>query len=366
MTKHRPHSDYWLSILIFALIGFGMVMIYSVSKYYSLDLTDGATDKLYLKKQLIWLVVGLLAWIVFQSIDYRFWQKKAPSMLLITFCLLILPIILRPLGIVSAGRWVGIGFFQFQPAEVAKLTFLFYLAGWFSSTKNSGEVKKMFWSFVTVTGVVALLMLLQKDLGTLVILTVIAATIFIAAGAPFYQLLGGIGLASGLLWLAIKIEPYRMERLMTFLNPDQSSLGSGYHIRNALIASGSGGLLGLGFGQSKQKYLYLPAAHTDSIFAIIGEELGFLRASVIVIIFVLIALRGLKIASKAPDLFAKYVAVGITGWIFIQGFINISAMFSLVPLTGVPLPFISYGGSSLLILLSAIGVLNNIAKHQVE
>ncbi|HOX41049.1 MAG TPA: putative lipid II flippase FtsW [bacterium] len=364
-TIRRHHTDYWFTLLVFGLIFFGLIMIYSVSKYYSLDLTDGATDKLYLTRQLIWVVLGFFVWAVFQAIDYRFWLKYSHIMLILTLVLLFLPVILSPFGLVSAGRWVGFGFAKFQPAEIAKLTFLIYLSAWFGSKEEgSAAIKQMFVPFLVVTGLVAMVMLLQKDLGTLSVLVVIAASIFVTAGAHLSQLFSGVGLSAFLLWLAIKIEPYRMERFLTFLNPENNSLSSGYHIRNALIAIGSGGLWGLGFGQSKQKYLYLPEAHTDSIFAIICEELGFIRASFVIVIFVLIAMRGIRIARNAPDLFSRYLAIGITSWIFVQAMINIAAMLSLVPLTGIPLPFVSYGGSSLLILLAAVGILNNVAKHQ--
>ncbi len=361
----KKRQDYLLSLVIFALIAFGLIMIYSVSKYYSLQITEPSTDKYYLIKQLKWAIIGLLCWGVFQSIDYRFWLKHSSKMLFLTLGLLILPFIFHG-GDGSVGsRWVSIFGVQFQPAEMAKLTLIIYLAGWFASKKDDPEkVKSMFMPFITIVGLVSFIMLVQKDLGTLAVIVVISASIFMAAGSSVWHLATGGGLAAFLLWLAIKIEPYRLKRLMTFLNPESDSLGAGYHIRNALIAIGSGGIFGLGFGQSRQKYLYLPEAHTDSIFAITCEELGFLRSSIIIIAFVFIAIRGYKIAMGAPDIFARLVAIGITTWLFIQMFINIAAMLSLIPLTGVPLPFISYGGSSLLILLSAVGILINISKYQ--
>ncbi len=360
----KQHSDYLLSLAVFGLIAFGLIMIYSVSKYYSLDLTDGATDKYFLKKQLFSVLIGLAAWIVVQSIDYHYWQKNLKNMLYITVLLLLLPLILSPLGITSSGRWINIAGLNFQPAELAKLTMIFYLAGLFS--RQGDDVKKVsqiFWPFVCVVGFVAFLMLAQKDLGTLAVFVLISAGLFISAGAPIPQIFTAGGIGAFLLWLAIKIEPYRMERLMTFLNPTADSLTSGYQIKNALIAIGSGGLWGLGFGQSKQKYLYLPEAHTDSIFAIICEELGVIRAGIVILVFAFIALRGLRIAKSAPDSFGRLVAIGITIWIFLQMVINLAAMFSLIPLTGVPLPFISYGGTSLIILLGAVGVLTNISKY---
>lgn len=362
----KRRQDYWLSLIIFGLIVFGLIMIYSVSKYYSLQMTNEQTDKYYLVKQMRFVGLGIITWIIFQSIDYHFWQKKSPLMFFATIVLLLLPFLPFGHGGGVGARWVNLGITTFQPSELAKLTLILYLAGWFASKKDDPkQIEKMFVPFIVLIFSIALLMLLQKDLGTLSVIIAIASFMFVIAGAPIYQLFAGGGLGAFLVWLAIKIEPYRMERLTTFLNPGDAALGSGYHIRNALIAIGSGGLLGLGFGQSKQKYLYLPEAHTDSIFAIICEELGFLRAGIILLAFAFIALRGYRIARNAPDTFARLVATGITTWILVQTLINIGAMLSVLPLTGVPLPFISYGGTSLVILLAAVGILVNISKNQV-
>lgn len=364
----RRHSDYWLSLAIFVLITFGLIMIYSVSKYYSLQQTNGLTDKSYLNQQLISLGIGVLAWIFFQSIDYRFWQKYSAPLLFATVGFLLLPFVFHMGSEEAVGaRWINIGPLSFQPAEVAKLTLILYLSGWIASKGDElKQVNKLFIPFIMIVGAIALMMMIQKDLGTLSIIVFISAAILIAAGTSVSNLTIAGGGSALLAWLAIKIEPYRMKRFTTFLNPENDALGAGYHIRNALIAIGSGGLWGLGFGQSKQKYLYLPEAHTDSIFAIICEELGLIRAAIIVILFLFVAYRGFKIASQAPDNFSRLVAVGITTWLFSQMFVNIAAMFSLLPLTGVPLPFISYGGSSLIILLSAVGILVNISKHTNE
>jgi len=365
-SVRQRKSDYWLSLAVFSLIIFGLIMIYSVSKYYSLNVTDGETDKYYLMKQLTSLIVGVIAWIVFQAIDYNFWKKYLGHLFFITLGLLLLPFILSPFGVTVGGRWIVIGSFNFQPAELAKLTFVLYISGMFAAhDKSLKDVSKLFWPFITIVGSIAAIMLLQKDLGTLAIFVVISSAVFIFAGAPFYQLFAATGSAAFLLWLAIKIEPYRMQRLTTFLNPGSDASNTGYHIQNALIAIGSGGLWGLGFGQSKQKYLYLPEAHTDSIFAIICEEIGMIRSSFVILVFAFIAYRGINIARRAPDTFSRLIAIGITSWLFFQMAINIAAMFSLVPLTGIPLPFISYGGTSLIVMLSAVGILTNISKSQI-
>lgn len=362
--RKRKSADYILMILVFALIAFGLVMIYSVSKYLSLQITDQATDKYYLVRQLASLGVGVVVWIVFQSIDYRFWQKQTTTMLVITLILLCSVFIFRDAA-GGASRWINLFGVGFQPSEFAKLTMIFYLAGWLSS-KQQQDINKSFIPFLLFVGAISLFMLLQKDLGTLSVILIIAAAIFLAAGAKISNLLIGGSLGVFLIWLAIKIEPYRMQRLSAFLNPGSQSLSASYHIRNALIAVGSGGWFGLGFGQSRQKYLFLPEAQTDSIFPIIVEELGFLRSSAVILVYTLIAYRGYAIARRAPDTFSRLVAVGITTWIIWQTFVNLAAMLGLLPLTGVPLPFISYGGTSLVAFLAAVGVLLNISKQTVD
>lgn len=361
LRKKRP--DYWLALAIFALVLFGLIAIYSVSKYYSLQITDGETDKFYLTKQLTWVTIGVVIWFVFQGIEYRFWQKQTKYMFFATLILLILPLLFGHNNERSSTRWVSIAGQQFQPSELAKLTLIFYLSGWFSSLNEQSGAKFKSLPFFLLMGLISVLMLHQKDFGTLSVLLGIAGAMYIIAGASVSNLLGGAGLAGALFWLAIKIEPYRLKRFTTFLNPDSDPLGSGYHIHNALIAIGSGGLWGMGFGQSKQKYLYLPEAHTDSIFAIIAEELGFLRASLVILLVGFVGMRGFRVAKHAPDAYSSLLATGITTWLIWQAFVNIGAMLSLLPLTGVPLPFISYGGSSLLILLAASGILINVSKY---
>lgn len=362
--KKRKSADYLLAILVFGLIAFGLVMIYSVSKYLSLQITHQETDKYFLIRQLISLGVGVFVWIVFQSIDYRFWQKQATIMLIITLILLCSVFIFRDAA-GGASRWVNLFGIGFQPSEFAKFSMILYLAGWLSS-KQQEDINKSFVPFLIFVGAVSILMLLQKDLGTLSVILVIAAVIFLTAGAKLYNLAIGGALGVFLIWLAIKIEPYRMQRLEAFLSPGSQGLSTSYHIRNALIAIGSGSWFGLGFGQSRQKYLFLPEAQTDSIFPIIVEELGFLRSGAVILIYTLIAYRGYSIARRAPDTFSRLVAVGITTWIIWQTFVNLAAMLGLMPLTGVPLPFISYGGTSLVAFLAAVGVLLNISKQTVE
>ena len=245
-----------------------------------------------------------------------------------------------------------------------KLTLILYLASWLE--KREGNIKsiaRVLLPFLVLVGVVAGLVMLEPDMGTTMVIILIAIAMFFSAGASWAEisLTGLLALIIG--WILIYSSSYRWQRFLTFINPAKESTGAAYHISQALLAIGSGGLWGVGFGQSRQKYLYLPQAHTDSIFAIIGEELGFFRAAGIFILYIILGLRGFRIAQRAPDSFARFLAVGITSWLIFQTLINLSAMLGLLPLTGVTLPFISYGGSSLVINLIAVGILLNISRQ---
>jgi len=363
--KHDGKPDYYLIGLILLLILFGLIMIYSASVIVSYQ-TYGY-NWYFLNKQAVALVVGLVSCFIFSLIDYRVWQKYALWLLLATLICLVLvfvPVIGASYG--GAHRWLNYPIF-FQPSEVAKLTFIIYLSAWLGK-KGEGvkNFKSGFLPFIVMTGLVAFLIIKEPDMGTMSVITATAAVVFFVAGASWQHLILGAASVVGFFALLIKSAPYRMQRLMVFLNPDQENLGAAYHINQALLAIGSGGWFGLGFGKSIQKYFYLPEAQTDSIFAIVVEELGFLRSSLVIVAFLIIAWRGYMIAKNAPDAFSRLLATGITTWIIVQASINMAAIMGLMPLTGVPLPFISYGGSSLVILLSAVGILINISKQTVR
>ena len=362
--KKKP--DYLFAMVVFALIFFGIIMISSSSVVVSLEHTGKSYS--YVIKQIISLALGLVGMLVMYNIDYRFWKKNSLWMLIVTLLLLIMvfvPGIGKSAG--GAHRWIGIGNNWFQPSELVKLTFLIYLAAWLD---NMGDKIKNFWTgfvpFAFLIAIVGILIMLQPDLGTFSIVFLIAVSVFFAAGADLSHMVVGAGIMSAALFLLIKMSPYRQQRLLVFLNPAADAQGAAYHINQALLAVGAGGWWGLGFGQSRQKYLYLPEAHTDSIFAIIAEELGFIRSSLVILAFLVLAYLGLRIARNAPDTFAKLICIGVTAWIIFQAFINIGAMINIFPLTGVPLPFISYGGSSLIILLAAVGLILNISKSTGE
>lgn len=360
--QKSPKADYILAIAVFALVVFGIIMISSSSVVIAYE--RYGDNLYYVKKQLLSLILGIIAWVVASQIDYRFWKKYALPMLILTLFLLIgvfIPGLGQNYG--GAHRWIDLGIVSFQPSEIIKLTFIIYLAAWLEKRQeNLRDFKSGFIPFAAVLGLIILLVMKQPDMGTMSVIVGSAVIIFFLSGAPVtHFILGGAGLAS-LFFLYVRSAPYRWQRFAVFLNPSSETLGASYHINQALLAIGSGGLFGLGFGQSRQKYLYLPAAHTDSIFAITVEELGFLRSSLIIAAFVFLAIRGYRIAKNAPDQFSRLLAGGITSWFVVQAFINLGAMMGVIPLTGIPLPFLSYGGTSLVISLFAIGVLMNISK----
>jgi len=344
-------------VLLFEVLGllaFGIIAVYNSS---SVIATYEFNDKYYfLKEQLKWVFVGGIALFISSMIPYKKWYNLAIFLLIIS--IILLAIVLIPgIGVVTKGakRWL---FFGGQPSEFAKLSLVIYLSAWFSS-KEKGRL----WAFLILCGIIVGLIILQPDMGTAVVLGLTALIMYFLSGAPIWHFLLLLPLSGIAGFLLIKIAPYRFNRLLSFLNSEIDPLGMSYHIRQVLIAIGSGGLWGLGLGKSRQKFSYVPESTTDSIFAIIGEELGFIGAAILILAFFIIVYRGMKIAGKAPDEFGKLLAAGITSWLGLQTIINLSAMVALIPLTGVPLPLISYGGSALTVNLFAIGILLNISKY---
>lgn len=323
-------------------------------------------DYYFLKQQLLGLGVGLFLLYVLQRIEYTVWRRFVVPIFLLAIVLLVL-VFIPGFGttVYGAARWVELGPISFQPGEVMKFAIILYLSAWLSgkgSTKTADFFEGLV-PFLALLSIVGFLIIKQPDTGTLGLIFVIALAIFFASGANiahmFSLFLGGLTL----LFILIKMAPYRMQRFLVFMNPEHDPMGFGYQMTQALLAIGSGGLFGVGLGQSRQKFNYLPEPVTDSIFAVLGEELGLLGTAVVVCLFLFLAWRGVRIALRAPDEFGRLLAVGITSWIIFQAFINIAAITGLIPLTGIPLPFISYGGTSLAVLLAAVGILLNISKH---
>lgn len=365
MTPHKP--NYLLIITVFALVVFGLIMMASASSVISYE--KFGENYYYFRHQLLFGVLfGFIAFIFTSRINYHVWQKFAGVALLVTLTLLIL-VFIPGLGLKAGGasRWLHLGSFTIQPTEIVKLTFLLYLATWLEKRgKGVKDWKYGFLPFIFILGVIGFLTMLQPDLGTFSIIIITAIIVYFVAGAGWPQL-AAIGIGGVTLFLLlIKIAPYRMARFTVFLNPGLDPQGIGYHINQALLAIGSGGLFGRGLGKSIQKFQYLPEASGDSIFAVIAEELGFLRILLLIGLFALFAYLGFKIAKAVPDNFGKLVATGIVGWLGFQAFINIAAMANLIPLTGIPLPFISYGGTALMVSLAAVGILVNISKYTHE
>jgi cell division protein FtsW len=356
--------DKILLATVIALSVFGLIIISSASVVLSYN--KFGHNYYYLFHQFLYgFLPGIVLLFLLQKTDYRVFKKYALLLLISTIVLLLL-VFIPNLGYEAGGanRWIAFGDFSFQPSEFAKLTFILYLAAWLEKKKKHlKNFSSGLLPFVAVVMVVSLLLIKQPDIGTLVVIIITATVIYFIAGARLsHILILAAGVIVGILAL-IKIAPYRLDRLMVFLHPELDPQGIGYQINQAILALGSGGILGLGLGHSRQKFNYLPEPIGDSIFAIAGEELGMIGLIIILVLFLIFALRGFKIASRAPDDFGKLVAVGITSWIIFQAFTNIAAITSLIPLTGIPLPFISYGGSSLIALMAGVGILLNVSKN---
>lgn len=364
MTNRGGSIDRPLLIVILVLLGIGLLMIASAGVLYGR--TRFGDAYYFFKQQLLGLSVGLIFLYIFSRINYQVWKRFVVPIFFVALGLLVL-VFVPGFGttVYGAARWVQIGPISFQPSEVMKLAIILYLAAWLS---NKGKAKTAdflegFVPFIGILSVVGFLIIKQPDTGTLGLIFLISLSVFFASGANVSHMmyLFLAGLTS--LFILIKMAPYRMQRFLVFMNPEHDPQGFGYQMTQALLAIGSGGFFGAGLGQSRQKFNYLPEPVTDSIFAILGEELGFLGTTIIVLLFLFVAWRGLQIAKFAPDEFGKLVAVGIVSWIVFQAFINMSAISGLIPLTGIPLPFISYGGTSLAVILAAVGILLNISKH---
>lgn len=362
-TQNRVDSK--LLVGVFLLLGIGLVAIASAGVFYAeIRFND---DYFFFKRQLLFgILPGLTALYFFSKVNYHQWQKIVVPLFVTNIILLIL-VFVPGVGakIYGASRWIQIGPLSFQPSEMTKLAVILYLAAWFAG-KGKKKIEDIFEGlvpFLAIFGLVAFLILKQPDTGTLGVIFMIAMTIFFTGGGKISHISGLFAGGLVLLGILIKLAPYRLHRFKVFLNPDLDPQGVGYHVSQALLAIGSGGLWGLGLGHSRQKFNYLPEPVTDSIFAIFSEEWGFAGACVIICLFVFIAWRGFTIAKAAPDDFGKLTAIGIVMWIVTQAFINIAAISGLIPLTGIPLPFISYGGTSLVFLMSSVGILLNISRH---
>jgi len=357
--------DYFLLAIFAIVVVFGLIMLSSASSVKAFREYDSAYY-FFWHQIIMGLVPGLVFFVFFLNFDYRRLEKLT-ILFFIGSIILLIAVFIPGLGVKygSAQSWLNIGGISFQPSEIVKLGLILSLAGWFAY--RGREKNQDFWNglfpFAICLGLISLPIILQPDLGTLAVVVIISFNIYFMAGARLSHILGLFAAGLGAFGILIAQAPYRAARLMTFLHPEIDPQGAGYHINQAFLAIGSGGWLGLGFGQSRQKFAYLPEVMGDSIFAIIAEELGFIFAAGLVVLFILLAWRGLKLAKAVEDDYARLVVVGIIAWFTFQAFFNIAAMVGLMPLTGIPLPFVSYGGTALAISLAGAGILLNISRQ---
>lgn len=360
LRKQENRFDRVLAVLVFALTIFGVLMVADASSVRA-ELSFG--DKLFFaRQQAIAAGIGLSGFIVASFIPLVFWRKVAVPLFLVTVVLLVL-VLIPGIGVQALGarRWINISDFTFQPGEIVKLSLILYLARLFDQRSTVNLLP-----FFFATAVVAGLVVAEPDLGTATILVATAFAVFFMSGAPielFVVLLPVIGVIGAFL---VWISPYRRERLLNFLGSTVDPLQSSYHISQVLLALTGGGLLGVGLGQSRSKYLFLPEAANDSIFAVIAEELGFVGIVVLLGVFVLLISRIFRISLTSPNIFAKLVSGGVATWIGIQTFINVAAMTATLPIAGIPLPFISYGGTSLVVVLLSCGIVLRISREKAS
>lgn len=363
MYPRKKSPDILLFSAIIFLLSLGVIMVYSASQVSAFVKLDDTFY--YLKKQIMWALIGLVAMTSVMKIDYWKYKKWAVPFLITAFILLV-AVLLPGIGknVNGARRWIGVGSLGFQPSEIIKLSLVIFIA--YGLSRYRDRLKyfgKGILPFLVVLALACGLILLQPDLGTAVSAAGTVYIMLFTAGARgkhlFYLALAGVGAVG----LAIFFEPYRMSRFLAFLDPWKDPSGTGYHIIQALYALGSGGLFGLGLGQSHQKWFYLPEQHTDFIFAVLGEELGFFGGALVILLFLVFIWRGFKIALSTGDSFGSLLAVGLTSMIALQAVINIGVVTGSLPITGIPLPLISFGGSSLVFTLIGVGMLLNISRY---
>ncbi|HWC14133.1 MAG TPA: putative lipid II flippase FtsW [Actinomycetota bacterium] len=357
------HPSVLLPITTAALVVTGLVMILSASSVVAY--ASYGSSFLFFQRQFLWAAIGIVGFVFFARLDYR--KLRGVGYLAFGGVIVMLIVVLVPgIGVTVGGssRWIGIGSFVIQPSEIAKLALVLFAADVFSrkDEKSLRELSHTALPMLPALAILALLVMLQPDLGTTILLGTIGFGMLFVAGAPLRYLgpIGVVGIVAAL--GAGMASPYRRVRLLAFMDPWQDPLGTGYHTIQSLIALGSGGWFGVGLGASRQKWMYVPNAHTDFIYAILGEEMGLLGTFAVLGMFAFLIYLGVRIARGAPDRFGMLIASGITMWIGMQALVNMGAVTASLPITGVPLPLVSFGGSSLVISLAAMGLMTNIAQ----
>ncbi|MEI6533022.1 MAG: putative lipid II flippase FtsW [Candidatus Roizmanbacteria bacterium] len=355
--KSKQPRFFWLIAIPLLLAFFGLFFIFEASAVRGISETGNSFH--YLQRQFIWLSVGIVLMGILSFIDYK---KLYPVSFIIMFvALFMLVIVLIPSigsSINGARRWIDFGPFSFQPTEFAKIAVIIYLSAWFLHKE-----RKRFFSFIVLIGVMMFLVMLQPDMGTSFIIFSVSMILYFVAGIDLRYLFAFIPFSAVSFFLLIKFEPYRFRRLSAFFNPADDPQGVTYHINQVLISLSNGGVFGQGFGASRQKYMFLPEAHTDSIFAIIGEEIGFIGSLVLITAYIVFLYHLYKVYVSAPDRYGKLLSAGIFAFFGLQIITNMMGMTKLIPMTGVPLPFLSYGGSHTLATFILLGIVISVARR---
>jgi len=362
----RVALDHLLLIITITLALVGLVMVFSASAVVAGENKRLQDPWYFLKRQLVWLTFGLALLHVVSRIDYVWWKRLALPLLGVIMALLVM-VLIPSVGAAAKGarRWLHLGPLSIQPVEMVKLITVIYLAAYL--TKKEDRLQSFgdgLMPAVAVVGLISGLILVEPDLGTVVVIGVVTAGMLFLGGARVSHLLRLVPVALIAVVVLIWVTPYRWGRLLTFLNPEKDPTGSGFQINQSFLAFGSGGLFGVGLGEGKQKLYFLPEAHTDFVLALIGEELGLIGTGIIVLLFAAFAIRGFQIAARARMPFGRYLGMGITLLIAIQALINSCVVTGLLPTKGLTLPFVSYGGSSLVMSLVGVGILLNISRDR--
>ncbi|WP_028611224.1 stage V sporulation protein E [Paenibacillus harenae] len=363
MAKARSAPDIWMLAAIGLILAIGLIMVYSASAVLAFH--EHGDRFYFVKRQALFAALGIGALIFTMNTHYTTWKKWAPIALLVCFGLLVL-VLIPGVGVVRGGArsWLGISSFGIQPSEFMKLAMILFLAKWLSEKQQTiTHFTKGLMPPLGLVGLAFGLIMLQPDLGTGAVMVGASLLLIFTAGARLTHL-GGLAMigVAGFVGLIIAA-PYRLKRITNFLDPWADPLGGGYQIIQSLFAIGPGGLVGLGLGMSRQKYSYLPEPQTDFIFSILAEELGFIGGTSLILLFLIVVWRGVRAAIAAPDTFGSLLAVGITGIVGVQVLINVGVVIGMMPVTGITLPLVSYGGSSLTLLLTALGILLNISRY---
>lgn len=362
-SKTKIDIPFFVSIVVLILAGY---LIFSSASLGLLSSKSGNYSSVAFSQTFFGLFLGLLACLITSKIPYQFYRKNAFYIFLAAIILTLL-VFVPSLSFEHGGakRWIYIKSFSFEPSELLKIAYIIYLSAWLSSIKEKVKTfSRGYLPFLIITGIIGGILLKQPDTDTFIVALCAGLAVFIVAGGRWrYIIVSGFIIVASIVFLAYN-RPYVMARINTFIHPEENSLSSGYQIQQSMIALGSGGLYGRGYGQSIQKFNFLPEPIGDSIFAVVGEEFGFLGTVLLILFFIFFALRGLKIASNAKDVFGRLLAVGIVILVISQTFVNIGAMTNILPLSGIPLPFVSHGGTALLITLAEMGIILNISKSR--